>query len=466
MVIVMRHFKNSCWFAVGMLIAAVWMAPYAHAQTSLIFDTKGNIIGSYAEVSHATLNAAYGVADRSAGQVVVRGATGTAVTAAVAVERQVAKAAIAKAAAKIAVKAIPGVGTVAALAELCDLLCTHNYRVAPDGSSLQQIEQPGIAGDDPGMGYFYIGASNIAKTPQASCNLLASTWASTNTAYDVTGTVSADYRCTVKGVAKNNPAVITTPYNALELQKSPNYYVPQYILPTEISTQADIQQYAEQRAAWKPVYDAMHSDAASAGSSWPSDYSPIDATTPVVVTAPPVTSSPRVVSTGTQTKPDGSVDSITRTETTTVTPTTTGTTVGDSKTTFPTSVTTTTNITNNVTNTAVTNTETVNQPPDTAASPDGPDDPCASHPNRAGCSDLGTPPQPEAIPQQDVPITISPVLFASSASCPAPINYNAYGARTISFQPFCDWASSVRGLFLALGALACAWIMFEGLRSV
>jgi hypothetical protein len=457
--------RNFYWFCVGLLISvAIFFVPYAHAQTSLIFDTKGNIIGSYAEVSHATLNAAYGVADRSAGQVVVRGATGTAVTAAVAVERQVAKAAIAKAAAKIAVKAIPGVGTVAALAELCDLLCSHNYRLAPDGSSLQQIEQPGIAGDEPGMGYFYNGLGNIAKTPQASCDLVASTWGSTNTSYDVTGVVSADYRCTVRGVAKNNPAVIVTPYNSLDLGKSPNYYVPQYILPTEISTQADIEQYAAQRAAWKPVYDAMHSDAASAGSSWPSDYSPIDATTPVVVTAPPVSSSPRVVSTGTQTRPDGSVDSVTKTETTTVTPTTTGTTVGDSKTTFPTSVTTVTNITNNVTNNTVTNSETVNQSPDTAVSPDDPSDPCADNPNRAGCVELGTPPLPEAIPQQDIPVSITPVVFSSAAGCPAPITYELYGLRTIPYQPYCDIASGIRAVFLMIGAVTAAYIFMDAFK--
>jgi hypothetical protein len=470
----MRNFRNLFWFSVGLLIASLWMAPYAHASdlgTYVQFNSSGDIVGSMSAQSRATVLSTYGVLDKTTGEIVVKGTTGTAVNVAVAAERQVAKAAIAKAAGKIAAKAIPFVGTAIALAEIADLLQPNGYRINAAGDALEYPEQPGIAGDPVGTGYMYTNNSlTKSKTPQASCDLLSDIWWAGQPSYYANWqqvkptSVTQTGLCTVQIKAKTSGTTQTI-YNNTPVAKIADYYVPQYILATEVQTQADIQTRAEQQAAWKPIYDAMMSNAASAGAAWPSEYRPLDSTTPVVIDAPSVTSAPRVVSTGTQTKPDGSVDSTTKTETTTVTPTTTGTNVGDSKTTFPTSVTTVTNVTNNVTNNTSTTTETVNQAPDAAAPPDGPDDPCTNNPNRAGCAELGTPPAPEPIPQQDIPLTYSPVVFASAAGCPAPITYELLGARSISYQPLCDAASTLRPLFLLIASVSAAYIFMDGFKA-
>jgi len=238
-------------------------------------------------------------------------------------------------------------------------------------------------------------------------------------------------------------------------------------VPDVVSSDTDMQQTLQQRMdqdyqANRRLYDAMKADQEAAnrnGTAMPPGFNPVDASTPVSVTAPPVTL-PKQVDSETQVpKPDGSTDTIKKESQTTVTPKTTGTTAGDSKTVYQTSTVITTTVTNNVSNQMSVTNQTVN---DTAEPSKGV---CDVYPDIVGCQKLGEPPKAEAIPRQDVPVTYTPVPFASAAGCPSPISYEAFGSRMLSYQPMCDWLTSIRPLFLALGALACAWIFMESLKS-
>lgn len=90
---------------------------------------------------------------------------------------------------------------------------------------------------------------------------------------------------------------------------------------------------------------------------------------------------------------------------------------------------------------------------------------CQDNPRRAGCAEFDVPPVAEAIPRKEVPITYTPTIFASSATCPAPINFEMYGARQIAFTPMCDLMTRLRPLFLACAAAGAALIFMQGLKS-
>lgn len=98
---------------------------------------------------------------------------------------------------------------------------------------------------------------------------------------------------------------------------------------------------------------------------------------PVKVSVPTSVPAPDRVSTTTQAKPDGSIDTVQTTVKTEVRPQVNGDTIGNTTITYPTTTTTTTTTTNNVTNisyTTTTVTNVVNNPPATApdVSPDAP----------------------------------------------------------------------------------------------
>lgn len=93
-------------------------------------------------------------------------------------------------------------------------------------------------------------------------------------------------------------------------------------------------------------------------------------------------------------------------------------------------------------------------------------DPCNTDPNRAGCADLGVPPTPETIPSNQVPVTWTNVVFASPAGCPAALPYTMFGkSYSLPFDPMCNLMTTLRPLFLALGAAAAAYVFMEGLKS-
>lgn len=90
---------------------------------------------------------------------------------------------------------------------------------------------------------------------------------------------------------------------------------------------------------------------------------------------------------------------------------------------------------------------------------------CQDNPRRAGCAELDVPPAADIIPRQNVPVSYTPVSFASSASCPAPITFDMYGPRLITFTPMCDLMTKLRPLFLACAAAGAALIFMQGLKS-
>lgn len=233
---------------------------------------------------------------------------------------------------------------------------------------------------------------------------------------------------------------------------------------TSDQVQSDLQtRFNQDYAENQRILDALRQSQREQPDLMPPAANPYDGNTPVSVQQSPVTTPKKTDSVEQVPKPDGSTDTITKESQTTVTPTTTGTTADTIHTTYQSSTVITTTTTNNVTNNTTVTNETVNEnaAPDTS-------DLCKAHPDASGCIPLGTPPQPEAIPRQDVPVTYTPVEFASNASCPSPITYDLGrfgGAKAISWQPMCDWLGTIRPLFLALGALACAWIFMESLKS-
>lgn len=152
---------------------------------------------------------------------------------------------------------------------------------------------------------------------------------------------------------------------AFQLTLPPGGFPPE--VPDETTMSQDLQTRLDQDYNTnRQLYDSMKADQRAAeekGQLWPSNLNPIAPDTPITTTAPPVTSPERNVSTETRSLPDGSTDTIRRSETTTITPQTTGTTIRDSQTTFPSTTTVTTTTTNNVTNTSSTNTTVINNPP-------------------------------------------------------------------------------------------------------
>lgn len=90
---------------------------------------------------------------------------------------------------------------------------------------------------------------------------------------------------------------------------------------------------------------------------------------------------------------------------------------------------------------------------------------CQDNPHRVGCAELDAPPVADLIPRKNVPITFTPLSFASSANCPAPITFDMYGPRQITFTPMCDLMTRLRPLFLACAAAGATIIFMRGLKS-
>lgn len=93
-------------------------------------------------------------------------------------------------------------------------------------------------------------------------------------------------------------------------------------------------------------------------------------------------------------------------------------------------------------------------------------DPCNTDPTRAGCVRLGQPPNAETIPSQQVPVSWTNVVFSAPGGCPGALPYTMFGKTyLLPFDPMCDLMTTLRPLFLALGAAAAAYVFMEGLKS-
>lgn len=91
-------------------------------------------------------------------------------------------------------------------------------------------------------------------------------------------------------------------------------------------------------------------------------------------------------------------------------------------------------------------------------------DQCAQYPDSLACSSLGNA-DPDQLDRTDHVVTVTPVTFASSAGCPAPLTFNVGpSAYSISYQPTCDRLALLRVLFLAIAAVLAAFILADSFR--
>ncbi len=386
---------------------------------------------------------------------------------------QVPRAAIAKAVAKL----VPIASTALAVKELIDLLSPLGYQLSPTGV-LQAPERPAIPNDPVGTGYTYVDFSATAiqsiyfgKTPIEACEKLADNYRTPNWyAWIPVTKVDSAYRCSVRLDLKScAPGTCWSQYpiNNRELFKFEKYYSPAPAPLTEAQIEQDaIAKMAGDPAAQTRLYDALQKDWRSKP-NLPSVANPLSPATPVTITAPPVNTIERTIRTETRRLPDGTTETITTRESTKIIPVTTGNTYNDIQTVYKYETTTTSSTTNNTTNITTTNTA-VDQgeviPP--LHPQETKEDPCSTNPDRADCANLGTPPAAEKIPQIDVPFSFTPLLFTSVANCPAPINFDAFGPRQISYQPLCNVMVQVRPVFLTCASLATALIFLMGIRRL
>lgn len=130
------------------------------------------------------------------------------------------------------------------------------------------------------------------------------------------------------------------------------------------------------------------------------------------------------------------------------------------------------NVTTNITYNTTVSTVTRNADGTTSTSTTDnakPQSECELHPQTVGCQELGAPPVAETIPSTDVPVTITSVLFAAPAGCPAPYSgqikvLSFVKQWSITFDPMCDLMTMLRPLFLATGAAAAAFIFMESMK--
>ena len=207
---------------------------------------------------------------------------------------------------------------------------------------------------------------------------------------------------------------------------------------------------------------ANFQDAAAAKTSWPAnsnisrtldqaqnDYDIFVEFNPPTVTGP--ASTPGKTSTTT------SSTGTTTTSTTTHNHTYDGATVNTSNVTV-------TNVTNNAGDTTTTTTT------ETPVKEEPTPDQCEKNPDSIGCSEFGTP-EPQQLTQKSIAVQLTPVTFASSATCPANVSasFTVMGrsfSPSFSYAPICAAATDyIRPVMLLLALAASAFIFVGGLKS-
>lgn len=459
----MRHIRNLAWFAVGVFIAFVWLVPQAYAQTvDPAFNRMINgIIQNAPGVTTTAIPS--GVTTVGTGTSNITTVSGLRIPIPETASANVGRAAIAKAGARLASKAIPIAGAAFTAWQIYDAYQDSGFHLcsAADGFFCQSD----LTGLYPQTHYCYAGGStnpngtNCGADPGPLC----SSW---NSKYQWKQTSNGDFQC----IASNGGGWgFPTRYTVCPANMTlvAGMCSPSPTIPTRPYTEAELEEAFKQKMIDDPefakrYYDAIRADNVRHGVLDNSYVLPPDS--PLTIYAPPVTTPETTTKTRTIPLSDGTVDTETTKEKVTVTPTQTGTTVGDKAVTYPTTKTETTTVTNNTTNTTTTTTTVTNEAPQNTQPSKEPEDPCIANPNRAGCALLGEPPAAQDIPKQDVPITVTPIPFASVASCPAPITFEMYGSRSITYDATCDVMQIMRPIFLAMGAAACAWIFMGALK--
>lgn len=479
----MRNFRNLIWFCVGIAISAVLMIPSAYAQTAHIDPAFNRIMNAMVSntAGVTTQSIPSGVTTTGTGTSTVTTASGLRIPVPQSATATVSKSAIAKAATKIAGKGINLAGAAFLGYELYkEMLGDDTFVACPAPKFVCKISpaQPDTS-TEPYSGYCYGTSGGCYPTMPQYCAAAAPNY--THIAPDTF--VSGRMTC-YKDQTRINVISLPTGTCAAPKMVAANggCYAPTTSEASPV-TDAQIEQTLLDKmnadpSKSKAYYDALREDYKKTrvldgnypvSPDTPLNFPPdtpivLPPDSPLSIYSPNVVTPEKVVKTETKPMSDGSqVLEITK-QTTTVSTELTGTTVGDTKISHPTTTTETKTSTNTSTGNSTTSTTVINESPQESKPAEEPKDPCLTNPNRAGCALLGEPPAAEAIPSQDIPITVTPVPFASVAGCPSSLAFEAYGAKSISYQPMCDTMTTVRPLFLALASLTAAIVFMGALK--
>jgi len=485
----MRIIRNSLAFLIGLSLAFILFVPRAHAQyttasgatvstvgrTSLVFDTQGRIIDTFIDRVGANTSAATasGVAVSSSGNVVAR-TSGGALTIPTTVVANVPKSAIAKAAGA-ALRAGNAIGWAWTGYEIYKAIKASGVQVCSASQGFFCKDDPSVVftGDPTQVGWrsdMMSSGRSAVDCHFANCSfntiyewnvtvlraksLGYDQWSvnkTNDTHYSICGHYASSGAWNCDGLVWNgtgSPTSVTVPQVAMS--------------DTDLITAVQAKMDADPNFS-KKLYDAIQVDRSQRNLPV-SQEDIVPSSSPVSVTASPASTPKTVVSTSTQTNPDGSTSTVKKEQQTTVTPTTTGTTVGDTVINYNPTTTTTTTTVNNTTNETTTTTTVEN-----GTSTPEQKNVCQTNPNSVGCTDLGTPPDAEKVPSSEIPVSYTPLSFSSAASCPANVTFDLGpfgGVKAISWQPFCDTLGTVRPIFLACAAAACAWIFLRGFSEL
>lgn len=125
---------------------------------------------------------------------------------------------------------------------------------------------------------------------------------------------------------------------------------------------------------------------------------------------------------------------------------------------------TVTNVTNNAGDTTTTTTT------ETPVKQEPTPDQCEKNPDSIGCTEFGTP-EAQQLTQKSIAVQLTPVVFASSATCPANVNasFSVMGrsfSPSFSYAPICTAATDyIRPVMLLLALAGSAFIFVGGLKS-
>jgi len=86
---------------------------------------------------------------------------------------------------------------------------------------------------------------------------------------------------------------------------------------------------------------------------------------------------------------------------------------------------------------------------------------CALHPDRLDCMSAGTPPPAGAVSGVTVTASATPVSFSTADGCPAPTSIAIFGKTytVITYQPACDFFTTLKPIVLTIAAATAAIIM-------
>lgn len=359
-------------------LCAFWwlLAASAHAQSVQSFEgMMNNIIRGTPGVTNVAVSG--GVRSSVSGAVGVAGRSGT-ISVATTAAAQVSTGAIAAGAARVAVRAVPWVGTAIAVKEIGEAIADSGIKTCPPPSFFCKTGSQSQTDTTTPTTVFGKGFPTVAAACADWAARSTAAQTNTNSIWTVYSSQEvAPYSCQMKcsncGTAAGNyPPQASCPTDyMLSMDKTICTRTTTVNVPE--GTPASNQELND---ALKKKFDADTALAAALkakldaiSSSNPGMQPVVDVTTaPLTITSPAVTTPSTQVSTETYPNPDGSTSTKRIMESTTVTPTVNSpSTVGNPNISYPSTTTQTTTITNNTTNQTSTTVTNITNPTQTPA---------------------------------------------------------------------------------------------------